>query len=94
MDIVEALSQYSALGDLLPASSQDLGDNFVGVFEQSKEDLTKCQLLTVSREEYRTLAEERCRVNVEFGRVAVDARRMDASFGTGLYETSSQRADT
>ena len=33
------------LGNVLPPSSKDLSDSFVVVFNQSKEDLTKCQLL-------------------------------------------------
>ena len=40
-----------SLGNVLPPSSKDHSDSFVVVFGQSKEDLTKCQLLKVSREE-------------------------------------------
>ena len=56
------------LGEVLPPSAQDLSDSFVAVFGQNKDDLTKCQVLTVSRAEYRILAEERCRVNAAFVR--------------------------
>ena len=66
------------LSDVLPPSSQDFSDSFVAVFGQSKEELTKCQLLTVSRADYRALATERCRVNAAFGRTAVDQQRVDA----------------
>ena len=66
------------LCDVLSPSLQDLSDNFVVVFGQSIEDLTMCQLWTLSREVYRTLAEERCRVNIEFCRVALYARKMGA----------------
>ena len=73
------MSQGSpTLGDVLPPSSQSLSDSFVVVFGQSKEDLSKCQLLTVSRNEYRILAEERCRVNAAFGRTAIDRQKVDA----------------
>ena len=43
-----------------------------------KEDLAKCQLLTVSRHAYRTLAEERLRVNSCFGRKILDHQAVDA----------------
>ena len=43
-----------------------------------KEDLAKCQLLTVSRHAYRTLAEERLRVNSCFGRKILDQQAVDA----------------
>ena len=43
-----------------------------------KEDLAKCQLLTVSRQAYRTLAEERLRVNSYFGRKILDQQAVDA----------------
>ena len=43
-----------------------------------KEDLAKCQLLTVSRHAYRTLAEERLRVNSYFGRKILDQQAVDA----------------
>ena len=43
-----------------------------------KEDLAKCQLLTVSRHAYRTLAEERLRVNSWFGRKILDHQAVDA----------------
>ena len=60
------------LGDVLPPTSRDLSDSFVAVFGQNAEDLNKCQLLTVKRDEYRTLAKERSEVNKEFGRVLLD----------------------
>ena len=45
---------------------------------RNKEDPTKCQLLTVSRHEYKTLAEERCQVNVNFCHTVVDPQRVEA----------------
>ena len=44
----------------------------------AKEDLTKCQLLTVSRQAYRTLAEERLRVNPCFVRKTLNQQAVDA----------------
>ncbi len=64
--------------DVLPPSSRHLSDSFVAVFGQSKEDLSKCQLLTVSRDAYRTLAEERARVNNAFARIPIDRQMVDA----------------
>lgn len=49
--------------DVLQPSSHHLSNSFVAFLGQSKEDLSKCQLLTVSRDAYRTLAEDRIRVN-------------------------------
>lgn len=66
------------MGEVLPPSGQELSDSFVAVFGQNKEDLTKCQLLTVSRHEYKTLAEERCQVNANFGRTVIDRQRVEA----------------
>jgi len=66
------------LGDVLPPSARDLSDGFVAVFGQNKEDLTKCQLLTVKRADYRILAQDRCRVNAAFGRITVDQQRVNA----------------
>ena len=66
------------MGEVLPPSGQELSDSFVAVFGQNKEDLTKCQLLTVSRHEYKTLAEERCEVNVNFCNTVVDSQRVEA----------------
>ena len=67
------VSQGSAsIGEVLPPSSRQLSDSFVAVFGQDKEDLSKCQLLTVSRSAYRTLAEERVHVNSAFARTIID----------------------
>ena len=38
-----------SLSQVLPPSSRHLSASFVAVFGQDKEDLTKCQMLTVSR---------------------------------------------
>jgi len=66
------------MGEVLPPSGQELSDSFVAVFGPNKEDLTKCQLLIVSRHEYKTLAEERCQVNANFGRTVIDPQRVEA----------------
>ena len=64
--------------EVLPPTSSQLAKTFVAVFGQNKEDLAKCQLLTVSRHAYRTLAEERLRVNSCFGRKRLDHQAVDA----------------
>ena len=46
-------------------------------FGQSKEDLSKCQLLTVSRNAYKILVEERLRVNNAFARTTIDAQAIE-----------------
>jgi len=67
-----------SLSDVLPPSSRQLSDSFVAVFGQSKEDLSKCQLLTVSRSCYKILVEERVRVNEAFARTTIDQRAVDS----------------
>ena len=52
-----------SVNEVLPPSSRQLSDSFVAVFGQNKQDLSKCQLLTVSRNAYKTLVQERVRVN-------------------------------
>ena len=42
-----------SISEVLPPSSRQLSDSFVAVFGQNKEDLSKCQLLTVSRRDQR-----------------------------------------
>ena len=66
-----------SLSDVLPPSSRQLSDSFVAVFGQNKEDLSKCQLLTVSRSCYKILVEERVRVNEAFVRTTIDQRAVD-----------------
>jgi hypothetical protein len=67
-----------SISQVLPPSSRQLSDSFVAVFGQDKEDLSKCQLLTVSRDAYKTLAEERVRVNSAFGRTIIDQQAVEA----------------
>ena len=62
---------------MLPPSSRQLSDSFVVVFGQDEKDLSKCQLLTVSRSAYKTLAEERVRVNSAFVRTTIDQQAVD-----------------
>ena len=67
------VSQASpSIREVLPPSSRQLSDSFVAVFGQDKEDLSKCQLLTVSQSAYKTLAEERVLVNSAFARTTID----------------------
>jgi len=66
------------MDDVLPPSSRQLSDSFVAVFGQNKEDLSKCQLLTVSRSAYRTLVEERMRVNNAFVRTTLHQQAGDS----------------
>ena len=63
---------------VLPPSSRQLSDSFVAVFGQNKEDLSKCQLLTVSRSAYKTLVQERVRVNSAFARTTIDRQAVDS----------------
>ena len=67
-----------SLNQVLPPSSRHLSDSFVAVFGQDKEDLTKCQVLTVSRSAYKTLAEERVRVNAVFARRFIDEQAVES----------------
>ena len=67
-----------SLSDVLPPSSRQLSDSFVAVFGQNKEDLSKCQLLTVSRSCYKILVEERVRVNDAFARTTIDQQAVDS----------------
>jgi len=67
-----------SIREVLPPSSRQLSDSFVAVFGQDKEDLSKCQLLTVSRNAYKTLAEERVRVNSAFVRTIIDQQAVEA----------------
>ena len=64
--------------ELLPPTSRQLSDSFVAVFGQHKEDLSKCQLLTVSKNAYKTLAEERVCVNSVFARTVIDQQAVEA----------------
>ena len=61
---------------MLHPSSRQLSDTFVAVFGQNKEDLTKCQVLTVSRSAYKILVDERARVNTAFMRVTIDQQEV------------------
>ena len=63
---------------MLPPSSRQLSDSFVAVFGQDKEDLSKCQLLTVSRNAYKTFVQERVRVNSAFVRATIDRQAVEA----------------
>ena len=67
-----------SLSQVLPPSSRHLSDSFVAVFGQDKEDLTKCQVLTVSRSAYKMLAEERVRVNTAFARTVIDQQAVQS----------------
>ena len=59
------------MGEELPPTSSQLSEHFVVIFGQSAEDLRKCQLLTVRRDSYKTLVEERRRSNAVFAEVPV-----------------------
>ena len=67
-----------SLSDVLPPSSRQLSDSFVAVFGQDKEELSKCQVLSVSRSAYKILVEERVRVNHAFGRTTIDQQAVDS----------------
>jgi len=67
-----------SLSDVLPPSSRHLSDSFVAVFGRDKEDLSKCQVLTVSRSVYKILVEERVRVNNAFVRTTIDQRAVES----------------
>ena len=62
---------------MLPPSASQLNDSFVAVFGQDKDDLAKCQLLKVSRNEYRILVTERKRVNSAFVRTDIDEEAVE-----------------
>jgi hypothetical protein len=78
--------------EVLPPTSRDLSDSFVVVFGQSIEDLSKCQLLTVSRQEYKTLAQERIRVNSSFARTRLDEEMVDALPENGVPQQFAECA--
>ena len=61
-----------SISDVLPPESRHLSDSFVAVYGQNKDDLAKCQILNVSRSSYKTLVEERVRVNTVFCRTTID----------------------
>ena len=67
-----------SLSQVLPPSSRHLSNSFVAVFGHDKEDLTKCQVLTVSRSAYKTLVEERVRVNAAFARTVIDQQAVES----------------
>ena len=67
-----------SISEVLPPSSRQLSDSFVAVFGQNREDLSKCQLLIVNRNAYKTLVEERVRVNSVFGRTTIDQQAMES----------------
>ena len=67
-----------SISDVLPPSSRQLSDSFVAVFGQDKEDLAKCQVLTVNRSAYKTLVEERVRINTAFVRTTIDQRAVES----------------
>ena len=50
----------------LPPTAEALSENFVAVFCKSIDELEKSQFLQVAREDYKTLARERCAVNGAF----------------------------
>ena len=50
----------------------------MAVFGQDKEDLSKCQLLTVRRNDYKTLVEERVLVNSAFVRTTIDQQAVES----------------
>ena len=66
-----------SIGQVLPPSSQQLSQSFVAVFGQDKEDLSKCQVLTVNREAYRILVQERVRVNSAFVNTVIDEEAVE-----------------
>lgn len=73
-----------SIGDVLPPTSRQLSDGFVAVFGQDKEDLSKCQLLTVSRNAYKTLVVERVLVNTAFARTTVDQHAVESLPANGV----------
>ena len=62
---------------MLPPSSRQLSDSFVAVSGHNKDDLPKCQLLTVSRNAYKILVEEHLHVNSAFGRTTIDPEAVE-----------------
>ena len=66
------------ISDVLPPSSRELSDSFVAVFGRNKEELSKCQVLTVSRNAYKTLLEERVRVNSAFACITIDEQAVQS----------------
>lgn len=65
-------------GEELPPSSKTLSAHFVTILGQNPQDISKCQLLTVNREAYRTLVEERKRVNPTFAYIDIKSAVVDA----------------
>ena len=61
-----------SISQVLPPTSRQLSESFVAVFGQNKEQLSKCHVLSVNRDAYKTLAEERVRVNSAFVRTTID----------------------
>ena len=67
------LSQPAAkLGDVLPPSSDALGNSFVALFGCSPEEVQKCQILKVHRQAYVTLVQERAQVNSVYHDTVLD----------------------
>ena len=66
-----------SISEVLPPSSRQLSDSFVAVFGQDKEDLAKCHVLKVSRNDYKILVEERVRVNCFFARTKIDEQAVE-----------------
>ena len=66
------------MSDELPPASSQLSEHFVVIFGQSVEDLRKCQILTVRRDSYKTLVEERSQTNPVFAEVPINSAAVEA----------------
>ena len=62
----------------LPPTAEELSENFVVIYGRSPEELRKCHILTVQRDDYRALIEERCRVNSTFANTPVNQTAVNA----------------
>ena len=60
------------VGEVLPPTSSQLSNTFVAIFGNSIDDLRKCQLLNVKRDDYKVLVEERRNTNIAFQAIRVD----------------------
>jgi len=58
--------------ETIPPTAEDLGENFVCLFGTSIEEVHKCQILQVNRQDYIDLAHERKQCNPYFGEVCID----------------------
>ena len=72
--------------EVLPPSSRHLSASFVVVFGQNIEDLSKCQVISVRREDYKTLVPQRICTNSHFGSTCIDQQAVNALPENGVPE--------